>query len=362
MREWRWVWGCCPGIGSVRLAALEALAASKQLSLAHLWRWPLHRLAEELSWPERVWNQLDRYRQHCGIHPTCDIPANALLQGDQNWPEPLNALEAAPLCLFYRGDTLLLQALQRRKAVAVVGTRSPSTHGVQMADRLGRALGRAGWPVLSGLAAGIDAAVHRGCLAVKGSPVAVLGTHLDRVYPSHHRELQSVIGRSGLLLSERFPGETPRPGHFAARNRLMVAMAAVVVIVECPERSGALISARYASELGCPVWVVPSDAGRRSARGSNALLLEQAIPLLSPDALLDVLGPGPLLAASSGSFPPQQPQISDDPLRGALEDGATLDELQRSCNRSAGSLSRVLVQLELQGLVVCEPGQRWRSV
>ena len=145
MREWRGVWGCCPGIGSVRLAALEALAASKQLSLAHLCRWPLHRLAEELSWPERVWNQLDRYRQHCGIHPTCDIPANALLQGDQNWPEPLNALEAAPLCLFYRGDTLLLQALQRRKAVAVVGTRSPSTHGVQMVDRLGRALGRAGW-------------------------------------------------------------------------------------------------------------------------------------------------------------------------------------------------------------------------
>ena len=94
-----------------------------------------------------------------------------------------------------------------------------------MADRLGRALGQAGWPVLSGLAAGIDAAVHRGCLAVEGPPVAVLGTHLDRVYPSQHRELQSAMGRSGLLLSERSPGGTPRPGHFAARNRLMVAMA-----------------------------------------------------------------------------------------------------------------------------------------
>ena len=133
----------------------------------------------------------------------------------------LNALERPPLCLFYRGDTSLLQSLQRRQAVAVVGTRSPSPHGLQMADRIGQA----GWPVLSGLAAGIDAAVHRGGLAVEGSPVAVLGTHLDRVYPSQHRELQSAIGRSGLLLSKRFPGGTPRPGHYAARNRLKVTMA-----------------------------------------------------------------------------------------------------------------------------------------
>ena len=151
----------------------------------------------------------------------------------------------------------------------MVGTRSQSPHCLQIADRLGRAPGQADWPVLRGLAAGIYAAVHRGCLAVKGSPVAVLGTHLDRFYPSQHRELQSAIGRSGLLLSERFPGETPRPCHFAARNRLMVAMASMALSVEFPERSGVFISARYAAELGCPVGVVPSDAGRRSARGSN---------------------------------------------------------------------------------------------
>ena len=136
----------------------------------------------------------------------------------------------------------------------------------------------------------------------------------------------------------------------------------MVVIVECPERSGALISARYAAELGCPVGVVPSDAGRRSARGSNALLLGQATPLLTPDALLDLLGPGPLRTAASGSLPLHSDQIPDDQLRNAQEDGATLDELQGRCNRSAGLLSRALVQLELQGLVVCEPGQRWRSV
>ena len=132
------------------------MAASHEISLAELWRWPLRQLAQELPWPERIFHQLDQYRRRCGINPKRRIPAQVLLKGDQSCPVSLNALERPPLCLFYRGDISLLQSLQRRQAVAVVGTRSPSPHGLQMADRLGQA----GWPVLSGLAAGIDAAVH----------------------------------------------------------------------------------------------------------------------------------------------------------------------------------------------------------
>ena len=151
-----------------------------------------------------------------------------------------------------------------------------------MAEDLGHALARSGWPVISGLAEGIDAAVHGGCLQADGAPVAVLGTGLDRVYTRHHDALQKAVAEQGLLISERVFGEPVQRGHFAHRNRLIVALAlaSALVVVECPERSSALISARLAEQRSCPVWVVPGDALRWSARGSNALLQNQAAPLL----------------------------------------------------------------------------------
>ncbi|MGB1416702.1 MAG: DNA-processing protein DprA [Synechococcus sp.] len=361
-RGWRWLWARCPGIGAARLRALEALAASHQISLAQLWTWPLEHLAQSLGWPAVVMDQLDGYRRRCGARPDLAVPVDVLLPGDPAWPEPLDGLESPPLGLFHRGNAALLPLLQCRQTIAVVGTRAPSEHGRSMADRLGRALGLAGWPVLSGLADGIDAAVHRGCLAVGGAPIAVLGTHLDRVYPTHHHHLQTAVAEAGLLLSERGPDQSPRPGHFAARNRLIVALASAVVIVECPERSGALISARHARAMNCPVWVVPADACRRSARGSNALLAQGAAPLLDPEVWVAQLGPGPLGGVHRRSRPLIADQISDQQLREALDEGGTLDELQRCLGRSAGPLAHELVQLELQGLVVCESGQRWRSL
>ena len=359
-RHWRWLWSRCPGIGPARVAALDAVAVSNHISLEILWSWPRDRLERHLRWPRSLWNQLDQYRTHWGPNPIVHVPDDVLLQGDCDWPDPLNALTPPPSCLFHRGDRSLLRCLKTRQAIAVIGTRSASAHALQMADRLGRALALAGWPVLSGLADGIDAAAHRGCLATDGAPVAVLGTHLDRVYPAHHHALQSAVGRSGLLLSERHPGDSLRPGHFAARNRLIVALASALVIVECPEKSGALISARYADALQCPVWVMPADAGRWSARGSNALLQEKARPLVSIDAFLQQLGLGPL--GGKGRATSHQPPPMDKALLQALSEGMTVDMLQQRLGRPAASLALELVQLELRGLVVCEPGQRWRAV
>ena len=206
-RHWRWLWSRCPGIGPARVAALDAVAVSNHISLEILWSWPRDRLERHLRWPRSLWNQLDQYRTHWGPNPIVHVPDDVLLQGDCDWPDPLNALTPPPSCLFHRGDRSLLRCLKTRQAIAVIGTRCASAHALQMADRLGRALALAGWPVLSGLADGIDAAAHRGCLATDGAPVAVLGTHLDRVYPTHHHALQSAVGKSGLLLSERYPGD-----------------------------------------------------------------------------------------------------------------------------------------------------------
>ena len=358
MRGWWWLWSRCPGIGVARMRSLEAAAAEHGVELADLWGWSSSRLGQALSWPQSVLDQIDRYRLARGTSPDLKVPANALLPGDAAWPPSLNQLNQPPLGLFFEGEPALIEALAQQRAVAVVGTRASSSHGLRMAKDLGRALALAGWPVLSGLADGIDGAVHHGCLEAGGAPVAVLGTPLTRVYPRHHEALQRRIARSGLLLSEHGPGTPVQRRHFASRNRLLVAFACAVVVVECPERSGALITARLAHELQRPVWVVPGDAGRLSTRGSNALLQDRAAPLLSPAALIRHLGAGPLPQPSSGRSEAQHHQA----VLNALGEGLSLDELSQQMGRPVGALARELLELELDGQVLCESGLHWRPV
>lgn len=230
-----------------------------------------------------------------------------------------------------------------------------------MARRLGEVLARAGWPVVSGLAEGIDAAVHQGCLAAGGAPVAVLGTPLNRVYPGHHRQLQQEVGEAGLLVSESPRGARVLPGHFAARNRLQVALARAVVLVECPVSSGALHSASIAWQQGLPLWVVPADASRASALGSNRLLAQGATPLLDPDDLVAELGHGPLLQP-----PPPPGQLMKPAAHGlgaalleAVGSGASLEQLCLKLEQSPAALMLPLLNLELEGRLRAEPGLCW---
>ena len=352
MRGWWWLWSTCPGLGAVRMAALRALAIEQKVDLDELWNWPASQLQLALGWPNSLMAAIDRHRCRSGPTPDLAVPSDVLLPMDPHWPASLDRLERPPVALHVLGDRGLLPSLARRHAIAVVGTRAASSHGLAMAERLGSCLAEAGWPVLSGLAEGIDAAVHRGCLSTGGAPVAVLGTPLNRTYPSHHVALQHAVGVQGVLLSELRPGQRVLPGHFAARNRLIVAMAAALVVVECPERSGALISARLAHSLQCPVWVIPADASRWSARGSNRLLRNQATALLSPEDLIDQIGAGPWQLDAVGA--------DKSGVLAALGDGANLDELVSTLNRPAASLMPELVSLELSGRVVCESGFRWK--
>tara|TARA_B110000003_G_scaffold268897_1_gene299115 strand:- start:68 stop:943 length:876 start_codon:yes stop_codon:yes gene_type:complete len=287
-----------------------------------------------------------------GKAPQINVPDNVLLPGDRQWPQGVDRLDRPPVVLHHCGDPLLLQELQQQQAVAVVGTRAASAHGLAVAEDLGCTLASMGWPVISGLAEGIDAAAHRGCLNVGGRPVAVLGTSLERVYPRNHETFQAEVGRKGLLLSELSPGTSMNRGSFVERNRLIVALAKALVVVECPERSGALISAKFASQLQCPVWVVPGDARRWSSRGSNALLRNQALPLLTAADLADHLGAGPLISASAS--------VAQDALLAAIGDGASIETLQRRLGARGNQLSSRLLALECEGQVVCEAGHLWR--
>jgi DNA processing protein len=362
------LWSACPGLGWVSLRAIEAHLGSLEAA----WHAPLGDFPVLPGRGRQALAQFDRFRRRWGEAPLepwarqVQGGRHVLLPGDGACPPQLADLERPPLALHWRGRGSLWPCLARRQAVAVVGTRRPSRHGLAMAEALGRALAAAGWPVVSGLAEGIDAACHRGCLAGGGRPVAVLGTPLERVYPRHHGALQRQVGEQGLLISEHPAGTSVRAGHFASRNRLQVALAGAVVVVECPERSGALHSARLAWRQQLPLWVVPADVTRVSARGSNRLLGASASVLLEPADLVDQLGPGPL-ARSAGppqraATPAPEPMAADGSLLRALGGRASLEELCARLQEPAASLAPRLLALELAGLVRAEPGLHWRRL
>ena len=362
MRGWWWVWSQCPGVGAVRLSDLRALASDRDVGPETLWTWSESHLADALHWPRSVLLAVKRYRCRLGRNPDLTVPDEVILPSDDAWPGLFDRVAQPPKLLFRRGRLDLLDCLASRQAVAVVGTRSASPHGIRMAEELGHALACSGWPVISGLAEGIDAAVHGGCLQADGAPVAVLGTGLDRVYPRHHGALQKAVSQQGLLISERSFQDPVRRGHFARRNRLIVAFASALVVVECPERSGALISARLAEQHSCPVWAVPGDALRWSARGSNALLQIRATPLLSADALVRHLGPGPLLPPDPVEVPSPLHSEREEQLklRRVMASGASLEDLATCLRQSPAALARRLLEMERLGSVVCESGYLWR--
>ncbi|CAK6693208.1 hypothetical protein ICNINCKA_01371 [Synechococcus sp. CBW1107] len=367
-RQWWLLWSSCPGLGWRRLAELERACGG----LAAAWTASGAELACLNGFGPGVLASIEVHRQSWGQDPLgaggwpAQAPRRVLVPGDPARPASLNQLQRPPLALHWAGRGSLWAPLRRRQAIAVVGTRRPSPHGRAMAEALGAALAEAGWPVVSGLAEGIDAAVHRGCLEQGGRPIGVLGTPLDRVYPRHHQVLQSAVARHGLLVSEHPRGTPVRRGHFAARNRLQVALAQAVVVVECPESSGALHSAALAWDQGLPLWVVPADAGKCSALGSNRLLSQGASPLLAASDLIAQLGAGPLgrpqaTTTTAASPSPATPTgAPDQALLAALGQGASLEQLAQALGRSGAELATQLLHLELAGRVRAEPGLRWR--
>lgn len=188
-----------------------------------------------------------------------------------------------------------------RLGIGMVGTRRPTSYGAKVARALGAAVASTGWPVISGLARGVDGIIHRACVEAGHPGWAVLGSGLDVVYPRQNQDLAAkLVDLGGGLISEYPPGTPPAPFRFPARNRIIAAFSAVVVVVEATLVGGALITARLALELGREVLAVPGDIDRPTAAGCNLLIRDGAHPVLSPQDLIESLtflcGPPPLTA------------------------------------------------------------------
>jgi len=369
-RLWRSIWSRCPGVGWRRLEQLEGLFGG----LNQAWQATDQELEHALRGTQinaRDLQRIETYRQQLGPSPLSDPPTTherrrwggqrCLMPGDPAFPRALEDLDHPPLALHWAGQGSLWAPLRQRRAVAVLGTRRPSRHGLAMAEAIGRALAQAGWPVVAGLSEGIQAAAHHSCLQVGGTPVAVLGTPINQSSPRGLGGLQQGISTQGLSLSEWPEGTASRAAQFSLRQRLVVGLVQALVLVECPLESAALHTAELGWAQGIPLWVVPADAGRSSAAGSNRLLAKGGTALLDPADLVNQLGSGPRRKPNRPPMPRAHAALlrREAALMGALGQGATLEQLCHSLRLSPVGISQRLLQLELAGLVRSAPGLWW---
>jgi DNA processing protein len=265
--------------------------------------------------------------------------------------------DAAPL-LLVRGDVGVLT----RPSVAIVGARAATAYGRRVAHTLAGILARRGVVVVSGLARGIDAEAHRGCLEGSGVTVAVQGCGPDRVFPAAHAQLAVRIAERGALVSELPPGSPARKHHFPLRNRLISGLATCVVVVEARDRSGSLLTARHALDQGTDVLAVPGPIDAPTSVGSNRLLRDGAAPVLDVNDVLQSLGL-PLVAPVQQTEP--QAPFPGSPIARRILDvladaPASLDELIRRLGRAPAEITGELVRLELEGWVTRERDGRLR--
>jgi len=211
------------------------------------------------------------------------------------YPRALLTLGDAPPILYCRGDVTLANRSGDggERAVAIVGSRRASPQGRDNARHFARVLGDVRVAIVSGLAAGIDAAAHEGALETSGGTCAVIGTGADIVYPTRHRALAEQIAERGLMLSAFPIGTPPRPEHFPRRNRLIAALARCTVVIEATTHSGSLITARLAGELGRDVLAVPGSIHSPHSQGCHVLIRDGATLVTSPDDVLEALGMTP---------------------------------------------------------------------
>jgi DNA processing protein len=274
----------------------------------------------------------------------------ACCRHDDLYPVALRDAADAPWALIGRGDWELLRGLAPADAVTVVGARRASTYGRETARELGRELAAAGLVVVSGLAFGIDACAHRGAVE-SGLTFAVLGCGADVAYPVAHRSLWRRIGERGLVLSELPPGTGAWRWTFPARNRIMAALAAMTVVVEAAERSGSLITADLAVDLGRDLGAVPGPVGSRLSAGPNSLLAGGACLVRGAQDVLDaMLGAGARRVERVG--PPLA--VREQAVLESLELGAeTSDAIAAGLGLGGGEVAAALADLEAGGYVTC---------
>ncbi len=292
------------------------------------------------------------------------VGARVVCPGDGDWPSGVDTLDTPPICLWVRGG-LGLADLERR-SVAVVGARACTAYGDRVATELGAGLADRAYAVVSGAAFGIDAAAHRGALAVQGPTVAVLAGGVERSYPAAHDTLIRAIAEQGAVISEVAPGSAPTRPRFLLRNRLIATMTTGTVVVEAGLRSGALNTARTAAEHGRPVGVVPGPVTSMVSAGCHQARRDGFAEIVTDVAeVIDLVGSIGVDAAprrsapvrvTDGLDPADSVTLASVPIRSP----ATASSIAVAAGMSAAAVLSSLGRLELLDLVTRD-GEGWRK-
>lgn len=292
-----------------------------------------------------------------------------LTPADLEYPALLWELPDPPPLLYVLGE-----APQWSPTIAIVGTRAPTAYGRRWTERLSQGLTEAGFVIVSGMAAGVDGVAHQACLRAGGHTIAVLGTGVDQIYPSRHRELYRQIRAQGTLVSEFPPGTQPAKENFPRRNRLIAGLCQATLVIEAPERSGALITAYLANDYNRDVHALPGNIDVEESRGCLKLIRNGASPILGVEELLMELGVSPLRVEGSGESatdpadPGERageslPQLEGD--QGKIwqvlgREPMSLDALAQRTQLEINTLTSTLLMMELEGWVVQIPGMRYQ--
>lgn len=359
-----------PGVGNISARALLAAFGLPEevfaQSLASLTEVVHERQARALlQWPpaldalaERTWQWLQADLAHRRVLPL----------GDGAYPRALLDIDDPPVLLYAMGFGPVWERgwPDVSRCVAVVGSRNPTAQGGDNALAFAQSLALEGITVVSGMALGVDAAAHRGALAGAdpegGVPtIAVVGTGLDRVYPSQHHTLAQQIAQRGVILSEYPLGTAPLAAHFPRRNRLISGLSQGTLVVEAALKSGSLITAEQALEQGRDVFAIPGSIHSTQSRGCHALIKQGAHLVESVQDILSVMD----IATAAHDGPHDQTDAggaqdlwdSDPALRDAIGfEPSSLEALHARTGRSTAQLQAELMALELQGALARLPG------
>ena len=295
--------------------------------------------------------EIDEQRRRCA-----DAGVVALCRCNPLFPDQLLELDAPPAVLHIAGEGARVRGALERPLVAIVGARRPSTYGLEVARSLGRGLASAGVTVVSGLAYGIDSAAHEGALAA-GATLAVLPGGVERPYPAARRALYHRIIATAGALSELPPGTSVRRWMFAARNRIIAALAAMTIVVEARESSGSLITAAFARELDRPLGAVPGRVTSPLSQGPHQLLAAGARLIGGAEDVLDELFGADAPKPRAPFRPPLTPTLAS--LLDSLSQERPADEAIARARLGAREGLAALSSLELGGYIRREPGGRF---
>ena len=341
-----WIW----------LSRCKGLSLNKRLELAARWGDP-KTVYEQADVADKDLAPAQMILDDCGR-----MGVQVLTIGDGAYPQRLKAIAEPPMVLYYKG---VLPDFDREVAIGVVGTRRASAYGLLSAEKLARQMAERGGLVVSGMAAGIDAQAGWGALRAGKPTVAVLGGGVDVIYPTANRELYRAIEAQGCLISEYPPGTKPASWTFPQRNRIISGLCLGVLVVEAPEKSGTMITARDAQKQGRDLYVVPGHIDSEFCVGSNLLLQDGAQLVTSGwDVLRNYTGqyPDKLGTAPQPVAPKPKPAAAtsdEQAILNTLSQGERhYDDIITDSGLDPQKALAVLTMLEIKGVVKTLPGRR----